>query len=199
MLKEEFKSDSSRDFQARYGGTFGWYEKTPDHRILVQLVEANGECLYFQDQHNISYQAEPDKGNVFCFIPVERKLHNVGDDVWLTTRVPARQWKRGMCGQNTRIYSLLYRKSLPVIFDTVLKILKNDSNQTVNFRRDKVGIAALSPSFAVILNQVYLYDIVIGKFDEGLITLNNDLFIQEVKDVLSRNQFDLRVQIGDTR
>ena len=195
MLKEEFKSDSSRDFHARYGGTFGWYERAIDDRLLVQLKESDQMSLHFEDQNGIKYEAQADKGNVFCFIPVERKLHNVDGDVWMTSRIPARQWKRGMCAANTRIHSLSDNRKLPVNFSTISNLFANSTEQERAFRKGMAVNIAISDSFAIVGSKVYLYDIEIGVFKKEQIVLNDNLFIQEVKDVVSRNKYDITVLV----
>lgn len=201
MLKEEFKSGTIRDFNARYGETFGWYEKESGDRLLVKLLSTDSATLTFTDHLGIRYTAEADMGNVFCFIPVERKMFNMGDDVWCTSRKNARQWKRGMCSSNTEIYSFLRRDWMAISFENVLRLYQDKPGlqQVANFKQGKWDNVALSDTFAIVGNKVFVYHSDIGTYKDGKIKLTNDLFVQEVKDAVRRGGFAVEVVIESAK
>ncbi len=198
-MKEEFKSDGWRDFAQRYQGTFGFYERENKARLLVQLVKVSETQLTFTDKTGLKYFANPDKGNVFSFIPVERGCYNYGADVVTCKRVPARQWKRGLCPENTNISSLREKRSLPVDF-TTLEIMfpveeGRSSTQLANFKAYLAGNVAFDNMFSLVENKLYLYDNLIGTYGMRTFTLTNHLFKQEVNDLVTRHQLPITVEL----
>lgn len=199
-MKEEFKSDGWKDFSQRYQGTFGFFERENAPRLLVQLVKVGETQLTFTDKAGMSYFANPDRGNVFSFIPVERGSYNFGSDVVMCSRVPARQWKRGLCIENTHIQSLSDGSSLPVDF-TTLEIMfpVKEGRSSIPLERFKAtlsGNVAFDTMFSLVNNRLFLYEREIGTYTNHLFTLTNHLFKQEVTDLITRHQLPISVGLA---
>jgi hypothetical protein len=196
-MKEEYKSDTQRDFVQRFVGTYGWYSKANGNEILVRVDEIYNGKLNFVDSSGFKYVANPDAGNVFSFIPLEKGLHNYNDDVIFCRRVPQRQWKRGICSGNTRVDSLVSNDQIDLTFDlmeTVFNPVEKSRNLS-KFISSHSGNAALSSSFAVANKKLFVYNICIGNLDGDTFKLTDRLFAQEVQDTLRNLNLDMKVEV----
>jgi hypothetical protein len=194
-MQEEFRADAWADFKARYQHTFGWYEKSNKKKILVELTAIEPDQLRFVDVDGVEYTANADQGNVFTFLPVERSLSNVGEYVWYCTRHPARQWKRGLCHSNTRIFSLGSGQKDVNIENVSLLFTDKQSVQDLwdKYQKGERAGVAVSDTFAFWKDTVYLYDRKIGTITKNDISLNTGLFKQELGDVMQRMNFDCTI------
>jgi len=186
-MKEEFKAAGWRDFAQRYQGTFGWFHTEKKERMLVQLVEVNESSLMFQAKDGMKYFANPDKGNVFEFIPVTKGVYQLGKDVVFVTRKPARQWKRGLCLENTYLYNLVSGEQLMVDFSSVTAVFGgSDGVMLEAFKKDmSPNYVALDNIFSVVANKLMLYNNRVGVLDRAKrqVTMDSPLFKQEVQDL----------------
>ena len=106
-MHDTFTSDNARDWQQRYGNTFGFLIKGDD-RVLVQFTDQTDEHVYFRTEpEGNAYHAKINSGIRFEFIQVDNAWFNgKSGNVYLLSRVPNRQWRRGICKMNTSIMSL---------------------------------------------------------------------------------------------
>lgn len=194
-MKEEFKSDHWKDFAQRYQGTYGWYEGSDSGRILVYLNKVSEDRLSFLDKKGLAYFARPDQNNFFTFFPVEKGCYNYGeDDVISVRRHPARQWKRGLCQDNTTIESLSTKGNIGVGFDVLEHIFTEKPNRALErFKAAGIGNVAFNRTLAHVNGKLYIYNNVIGEFKNGIFQLDNPLFGQEVEDVVKRHQLQVSV------
>lgn len=194
-MKVEFTSEGYRDFSQRYSGTFGWLERKDKNPVLVQLQNVNSDELTFIDANRIEYFARSDRDNWFSFIPVKKGSYLYKDGIVVVQRRPARQWKRGICEDNTTITTLGDKQPLSVTFDILSNIFSPQYNYTVEkFRSFKGGdLVLFNNQFSIYNNVMYLYDIPIGQYKEGKLVLESDVFQQEVKDVFMLNRVDVEV------
>ncbi len=197
---EEFKSSGAADFRQRYKDTYGWYLTDSGRKVLVQLVDVGENQLKFQGKDGESFTALADKGNRFEFIPLERALYNTPSTVVYCTRVPARQWRRGIHSANTRIVNLqsgIMGSGVPIDFKILSEILHPEDVSTyvsdyLAKRRDAV---ALNPMFAFTKETVYLYQRRIGTIMGDTIALTENLFKQEISDLCRDLQLTYKVVI----
>jgi hypothetical protein len=194
---EEFKSDTLADFRQRYQGCYGWFEKSPEQRILV-VLDSVDFALKFRDKTGMVFSANPDKGNKFSFLPVEKGVHWAGGRVVLCNRIPARQYRRGICADNTSIYQLTTTHTLHPSFDLLETIFGEDENQSIDeFRTAYKGNVVLDKMFSIVDNRVYLYAHLLGVYtpEKQAITLNQTIFFQEIYDTVTRNKLDLEITV----
>jgi len=195
-MKEEFSSKSWGDFRQRYSGTFGWYTDK-DRKILVMVDQVEGDYCTFYDEKKIQYTANADKGVTFEFLPVEKGLYNVGNDLVLVQRKPARMWRRGISADNTTLWSFLKAKNATPSFENLSEIFspsyRDFHSEFLAGRRNSI---ALSKQFGIHDKNVYLYDTKIGVLDGTKIILDDDLFSQEFRDLSSklRLPYDLEIK-----
>lgn len=194
-MKEEVVSHGYRDFQQRYLGTYGWYEKPDGTNILVQVFKVTSEKVGFVDENGGEYWALSDVGNVFSFLPVQRGLYYYNGSIIYLQRVPARQYKRGICLENTSINNLTEDYRMDVSHALLQKVFGWQENPTLEkFKELPARDVLLNNMFAIIRKRVYLYDNVIGTYN-GRITLSNKLFKQELDDVIRDTGLNLFVDV----
>ena len=191
---EEFTRNGWEDFQRRYDRTFGFFHTETGRRVLVKVVAVSPDALSMVDADGVAYTANADRGNQFEFLPVEKAVYNYKDEVILTQRQPARQWKRGICAQNTAIILLgggrgMFDRARDVNFSFLETIFVNHSykESVERFKKHRRASVALNEVFSIInRDSIMVYDQVIGSFfeEQNSIVLNNNLFRQEIEDTL---------------
>lgn len=197
-MKEEFKQDGWKDFAQRYGGTFGWFLTEKNERLLVQLLTVDEEKLCFTAKYGMKYFAHPDKGNVFEFIPVTKGVYQVGEYVMYVCRKPARQWKRGLCYDNTFIYNMAMGDTLHVDFANIEAIYGGNTGVVLEkFKKDMSPMyVALDNIFSIVGNNFMLYNNCIGTFSraKSSVILSNPMFKQEVQDLFRSLSMEVFVE-----
>ena len=165
-MKEEFKQSGWNDFKQRYQGTYGWYEKENGTRMLSFLAAVHETELVFLDEMGCKFKANPDKGNVFTFLPIERGCYNYGEtDVIISRRVPQRMWKRGICQDNTYILSLARREAVAVDFPVLREMFIEKPNERLEeFKHSLEGNLVFNKMFALVNYNLYLYENIPGVY-----------------------------------
>ena len=190
-MKEEFKSRTYGDFSQRYQGTYGWFQKPAGGEILVKLIKVREESLKFQDKSGGEYTANADVGNVFSFLPTTKGAYLYGDGFVVVKRVPARQYKRGICDDNTTIYNPISFLNIPVGFEVLETVFTENIPEYIPgkiFIADKV--ITFSPT------AVWLYENKIGKVGDGGTVVLHDkfkVFQQEVEDAIAKHSLPFGV------
>lgn len=197
-MKELFSADTWSDFRQRYANTYGWYEKDNGEQVLVQVTSVNERSTTFVDKNGLTYYANADKGNAFHFIPVQKGLGYYDKDIICVSRTPARQWKRGICLDNTRLRNISQQTSMDLSHKLLESFLDKEKikGRLEEFKKSFTGHVILN-SFLSLTNNVMIYENIIGKFikKDRKITLNNDVFQQEVLDALKYNGLDITVEV----
>lgn len=198
---EEFTLRGASDFSQRYRHTFGWYLQDSGDKILVKVDEVRSDKLHFSDEVGIPYVAYADKGNRFEFLPVERATYNTQTyGPVATERIPARQYKRGICTANTQI--TVIHGGLSTItpdFDILTEIFASPLPDAAYIPALKNKGLAVGNLFILSGEAVRLYHSPIGSYKQQgsrlAITLTTPLFQQELSDALAKLplEFDLSV------
>ena len=158
-MKEEFTREHWKDFAQRYQGVFGWFETEKKEQLLVRLTKVDENTLTFSDRNKIVYSARADKGNVFTFLPVEKGVYNSKNgDVLFVFRIPMKQYRRGVCPDNTGIRSLISNDAINVDFDTLDAIYNTDQTKPVlQWCKTRKGNIAFNNLFSLANDRLYLY------------------------------------------
>jgi len=184
-----------RDFHQRYRGTFGWL-LNKDKEIPVFIRDVSETTVSFQGLSGEEYFAYADKQVMFKFLPLKRRITMGADGtVYSISRRPARQWRRGVCADNTFIYKLTHAGPTGCRIDvgTIANIINGSSEKVANKQ-----VVLLSDQFAIVHNLVYLYEYAIGRLDgtTGNITIVDtkfDQFKQELRDLIRDNKLNYKV------
>lgn len=201
---EKFTTKDAADFKQRYQGTFGYFRKG-EKKTLVRLediVTAGSKQVQFVTKDGIKCYLKPDSDDDtvgFEFIPPKRGYHNTTEGAFLLTRIPARQYLRGICSRNTKILSV-YGTQKAIGFDSLHLLFecpitpKEMWDKILTQKQGSVERSvALSGQFAVSLDhkEIYCLGEPIGKIAEeaGSLTVtltDPSLWLVEVKDALRR-------------
>jgi hypothetical protein len=199
---EKFTSAGHSDFKQRYLGTYGFFREG-NKRVLVQIKAIDRNQVSFIDRNKIIYylNADRDSDIGFEFIPPKTSWYNVGGDCLLVTRVPARQYLRGLCDRNTSIRGCI-TGGRPVDFSTLVSIFES----TISVEKaaadavDKKTAFAVSPQFAISLQnqKIFCFESEIGtaELDKNKfkIDLNQpDMWATEVRDAFARSNIEMEL------
>jgi len=195
-MLDTLKSSSWTDFKKRYKGTFGFLKMSGRGRELVQILDNNKDIVQFSNIYKDTLCAYADKDVIFEFIPLNRGFVNTIYGVRYTTRVPARQWQRGISPTNTEIFILeeggLSRNS--VNLETVNIVV----NKCISFKEafsswDRNKPVALSKHFAISGNKIFFYSKCVGEFEDPKCSILEPVILQEFRDCVIRNGYNLQV------
>lgn len=185
-----------QDFKQRYSGVLGWYISEEDKsKILVTVSNVSNERVTFRDQHGGTYYAFVNGGVRFEFLPVEKSWRNTEDACFFLYRIPARQWKRGICADNTSITSASTLLGMwntdgeRTWADRIFKIFSFNNTyreEVLKFLEGKRTTVAISPHFAILSNHIFLHNINIGTYKNNVITLTDGMLLQELTDTIRR-------------
>lgn len=194
------------DFKQRYQGVMGWLNpEKPDSKCAVYVSSVTNSKVAFRDEKNNEYYANVNTGVQFEFLPTQRAWYNTKKSVFLVQRIPARQWKRGVCPDNTRIGELSdgHLSDHPVsidwraaAFDVMTKAVAYDV-AVADFLAKGRSSVALSRHFAITNNVIYFLNLQAGTIAANVITLAKGLEIvrQELTDLINRNNYPFKVAV----
>lgn len=201
-MKDSYTDSNAADFKQRYQGTFCWYLNPEGNgRLLVRIDSVNSGEVRFTDIYSRSLAAARNSGVEFEFSPVERGWHTTTDGtLFLTERIPARQWKRGICEDNTALFS--FNKGMLVglpVRDYLFKFYCNldTKNEHKEARALANRGAVINRHFAISPGNVFMfYSKQEGTFnpDKKEIVLSNKMILPEVKDALRRENLNFSVR-----
>lgn len=195
-MKDTLTSQNFQDFRQRYRGTFGLYSPSEDRKILVRLTEVDSDQVIFEDARGGSYNVRANSGIPFDFFSVERQLYNNNGAVLYVHRKPARQWQRGISDANTTITNLVTGSNVSVNFLNIQSLFDASSKYRTAVEQlvaGKVKNAALSKRFAVVEGKLYMFDTPIGRYENGVATVE-ELYSQEFTDLVKRNNYEITIK-----
>ena len=193
-MKATYTRYNARDFIQRYVDTYGWLLRDDGTRKFVHITQAEEGRLYYETDGSAEFYALRDRGQIFEFIPVNKGWFNGTDGPVFLSRVPARQWKRGISGSNTEIQKFTDGVLINYILNyTELSKVFNDDFNVKNYP-DTFKPGALSKHFCLVNNNLWFYDTVIGILEGTTFKLSNDIVAQELKDLIKRKGWQLHVE-----
>jgi hypothetical protein len=181
-MRDSFTRDNARDFGARYLHSYGNYLKEDGTKVPVYLKGIEEGTLFFEGLDGAEYSTHRDMGVVFEFTQMQRRLScGMDGSIMYTSRVPQRQWTRGVSENNTRVYCLTE-------FGAIQQSLTRDVMRNLLFSgKPTPDRYLLSNQFAIVGTVVYLYNHVIGTYNrvtkEVHLAGKFSCFHSELKDV----------------
>lgn len=190
-----FLRKNSREFNERYTGTYGVLQHKDKKLVVLVDAVAHGVCQ-LSDKHGITYKVnmvEDSPEAVFHFLLPKTGWVNTAVGPLRVARVPARQFKFGVCSNNTTINDV---NGVPVAV--------NHQNVEALFLTDGVkpstGARALSSFFAVGKDGIVFG----GDTAVGVLSLPNNRFTfyneetqsllkQELMDTFRRNKMEVQI------
>lgn len=192
------------DFKQRYQGVLGWLNPDkPTEKRAVYVASVGPSKVVFRDSSGNDFYANVDAGVQFEFIPTQKAWYNTDRNVFLVQRVPARQWKRGICEDNTQINEVfkgtLFHGPLELSWrEAIFKIMTDTidyEKATAKYLKGDRDSVALSKHFAMSGNSLYFYNIEVGKLDKTRITLSLPMVQQELSDLIRRNSLPFAMEV----
>ena len=202
---EKFTTKDCTDFKQRYAGTYGFFV-TKDTKTLVRLEkirtnqEVNNPVVEFVDRDGLKYVLRADSEDDcigFEFLPPKSRYHNLSVGAVLVSRIPARQYARGICDRNTSIRTS-YGSGLGINFDTLTKLFLEVPVSARSLLlappvKDTDNSFAISPQFCIskMFGTIKCLGIEIGKAkvkDDHVFVVLDDyaLWSTEIVDALHR-------------
>jgi len=195
-MLDSLTRNNAEDFRARYEGTYGFLKKTPESPAkLVHIQGVNRRTVSFVTCEGQEGYVNADSGINFEFLPITRGWYELEDRAVFLTRVPARQWQRGISNKNTSAKTFDQSGSLtqePLGLEMLEKIFVTKPQSNLKgFIGKKIQHYVLSKFVVLRDNKVYFlgnhqagtYTIMNGKVK---IKLNDDLILQEMSDTVRR-------------
>ena len=207
-MLDQLTATNLNDFIQRYNGTYGWYVDN-DKKLFVRIDHVNKHGVKFSDKSGYQYESKLGGGVMFEFLPATRGWYNTPDGgVYFITRVPRKQFQRGISADNHHILEL-YDKGetlLPVPSyewqDVIYSIFSQEAEYKPHVATfcEKGGNVALSKQFAINRNAVMFLDKTIGRFitknksgTKTIQTFDNYNLKQELGDICRRNEYNFEV------
>lgn len=195
-MKDSLTTSNSGDFSQRYAGTYGWLH-LEGKREFVYVADVDNRRCYFNKAGDVQYHANADTGVIFEFIPVDKGWFNTTDGkLYFLQRRPARQFKRGIAETNTGVFDDRMRQ-VKLTYKLLATIFEDGFDAWSHKTLARPG--ALSKHFAITDNNgtIMLYDAKIGQVVDGVVVLENNLFLQELQDTLKRKNMSAKVIVNE--
>jgi hypothetical protein len=194
------------DFKQRYQGVFGWINPE-ENRSLVYVSNVNTKQVTFKDANGNEFYANVGANVDFEFLPVNRAWYKTNKGMFFGQRIPARQWKRGVCTENTQLREVVGVALATTVMtmrwhDAVFSVMQNPTNykkQVDHYLASATEVnTPLSKHFAIVHTSLYFFSKVVGTVDKInlVITLTSDMVYQELIDVCRRNNYPFKVNIN---
>lgn len=187
-MQVRFDESTIGDFNQRYNGCFGVFHQGNKARV-VKILEVDGDMVEFKDAPESSTEyITLGSDYYFTMTCLQRRWWPTSMGPILTTRVPARQYRRGICSNNTtlRIQSGAGAFNARPDFSNIKDIL-------MGYPEDKCP-DYLSPWMAVQKDILHLLDKPIARISDKnkiLFVPKYSCFTQEVVDLVAKGSHRL--------
>lgn len=196
-MLDTLTTENSPDFRQRYNKTYGWLNNSD---TLVYITDVRDDKLTFDTMDGEGYFAYANSKVDFKFVPITRGwfLTEQYGPV-LLTRIPARQWQRGIARANTSVQYvapptnalLSLNITLEIVNDVFVKKLTCDLQK---FLDKKTPYYIINKFFMLYNGDVFFYDKVVGKYKDRTITKLEEVVEQELRDAISRNTLPFEIK-----
>ena len=193
------------DFRQRYQNVLGWFLTGKGEKLLVRVAEVGDSQVTFVDHGNNVYYANVGQGVNFEFLPVQRAWYDTELTTYYVSRKAARQWKRGICQENTSIEAIetilgieTPGKGLPwnLLAFNIFSTPQDTGKYVADFLGNKRSSCTLGRHFSLtkhLEGRVLFHNILVGYYSKNVITDVKPIIKQELTDVIRK--FDLPFEI----
>jgi hypothetical protein len=176
---------NAADFKQRYLRSYGFLVGDDNTRKLVYISEVASRMVKFSCLEGKDFFVNAGSGVNFEFLPITRGWFNTRNGPVLLQRVPAKQYTRGISGNNTRVYQL--NKSGDVVqcdisLDVLLDVFVNKPPM-----KPEDGVL-INKFFLLAKGNVYFYNEVVGTYKNNKIALTEASVRQELSDFIRRQE-----------
>lgn len=201
-MKDSLTSFNREDFRQRYKGSYGFLLHEGKRRLVYIKEVANGQVVFKTASLGPDFFALADTKVEFEFLPVQRSWYNLGDKAGLLFRIPAKQYNRGISSSNTAFYTAEggYCTGQRLSLEVLEKIFLTEAiDNTTRFFAQEDNFLVLSRAFCITGHVLHFFADAIGSYNNSsrTITLNSDVVLQELTDVIKRRQLPLTVKVAE--
>lgn len=185
-----FQSSNCQDIEKYFRNTFVKLKEFGDELFLIQQVHSNRVIGLDQTGDLFELWLSDDHPYEVDYVLPSKTVYQNGELVTLLQRIPARQYKRGLCADNTQLVDVLTGESLPVDMDNLICFV----NKPRFFTLDNI-IDGQCPKSAALNGRMSYHSHdksircdhkVIGSFDVATATVrHNKLFTAEIAKLVS--------------
>ena len=190
-----------RDIQRYYESCFTKFPETGDQIFLIRSVSPNlieGRAEDGTPLNCFLHQEEDQEPYLLDYILPKKSYFEYNGRACLLSRIPARQYKRGLSADNTQIVALMGDGSFEKL--TIDFPVLGAYIQKQNFRSFGEGIShssvALSPRIALTKSGHLFVDAVrIGHYDyiSKTITTKHKAFKRELEEIMQRTNEEIKI------
>lgn len=188
----------------RYRGTYGFLKNGAGKKLLVEILNVDARFTQVQDTKGNQFTLASDTGCELEFTQVPMQWFQPDPDhIAYVYRRAERQYKRGICAANTNIMVPRKNGYLLTNVDTsaakIEALFNPEDGQSAFKDINKIKCGLWSKFFAWAEGYVYVKDMLIGTVDHEtkIITLEDGMFVQEMRDALNRSNSTYVVKVED--
>jgi hypothetical protein len=182
----DFTSSNWRDIQKYYEGTYVKFSEFGDKLFMIHQVRPDG--ISGVDEDNTAFEmylsdAAPYTVN---FILPHKATFQWKDSVYLLQRIPARQYRRGLCSDNTMITNVATGTAVDVGFPALKAFVGKPSYSSFSNAfntKAKTKAIALSPRMSYLRSGKILIDnrtIAMFDYTTKRISMMHKIFLPEI-------------------
>jgi len=182
----EFISSNWRDIQKYYDGTYIKFAEYGDR--LFYVSRTTPEMIEGTDEDDTIFQlhlSDAHPYNVNYVLP-HKATFQWNDNVYMMRRIPARQYRRGLCSDNTSIISVATGNNVDISFKSLKAFTAKpqySSFRDAFFAKGRFKAIALSPRLTYLRNGSILVDttkVATFDFHQKKIVLHHKIFLPEI-------------------
>ena len=199
-LTDAFTKDMAIDeMKRKYENTYLIITAPEGKEMIVLYKGFANDYHWFKDELNVDVRLKHETNcTVHCRFP-ERRLFNHNGAAYEFIRLPQRQFRRGICKDNAKIYSPIrswwnsggMNLEVSLLNSALYPVYPTSCDDAIKQLTDKVAVGvALSPKFFVSQSvtvekdrfHLFYMNILIGYFQKDTFYIKHDLFRQEIFD-----------------
>lgn len=181
-----FMSSNWRDIQKYYEGTYVKFTEFGDQLFYISHVRPDSISGIDDDDTAFEMYLSDDMPYVVDFTLPHKATFQWKDSVYLLQRIPARQYRRGLCSDNTMITNVATGTSVDVGFQSLKAFVSKPSYSSFSNAfntKAKTKAVALSPRMTYLRSGSILIDnkkIAVFDYDTKKISMIHKIFLPEI-------------------
>jgi len=182
----EFITSNWRDISKYYENTYVKFSEYGERLFLITGVNPNSVTGIDEDDTAFELHLSDSHPYTVNYLLPHKATFQWGNEVYMLQRIPARQYRRGLCSDNTQIINVSDGRKRDIGFASLKAFTNKPTYMSFSeafFAKGRTKALALSPRMTYIRTGDILIDMVrIAKFnyDTKKIELKNKLFLPEI-------------------
>jgi hypothetical protein len=182
----EFTSSNWRDIQKYYEGTFVKFTEFGDRLFYISQVRPDG--ISGTDDEDTAFEMYLNDAYPYTvnYLLPHKATFQWKDSVYMLQRIPARQYRRGLCSDNTQITNVATGQAIDVNFQSLKAFVSKphySSFSSAFNTKVKTKAIALSPRMSYLRTGYILIDnrkVAQYNYDTKKITMMHKIFLPEI-------------------